>query len=107
MGKPKPNSFRGQVEAVVLRLGECTADQVLAEVASTIPASRAMNAYRWESKRDCRKTESRLHLRRDPLLRGKRTLVRDALKDLVQLKRIRRISPGVFAPLLPKLFEAC
>jgi hypothetical protein len=103
------NSLRTRVLEAVLGLGECTLGQVTAVVGRHIAASQAATAYR-----RCRKAERRRCLPgaptrktpAEPLERGRRCLVTEALVRLCREGKVRRPRAGLYAPPLPRLFNS-
>jgi hypothetical protein len=100
-----PHSMYGRVRDAVLRLGECSAAQVYAEVARFIPAPVAARSGRGARRRDTRRHRGAAPYRRKSLVeRGGRALVCHILARMARDGDIRRVRKAVYAPLLPKLF---
>lgn len=79
------------VVAAVLRLGQCSIRQVVAEVGRLIPAARAR---RKNSNSRCRS-----------LAAGRARLVSDVLRRAKDMGKIVRVERGIYAPPPPKLYK--
>lgn len=99
-------TLRGLVLDAVLRLGECRAADVAAEVGAQIPAAQAATAGRKRRRNTAKYTKSERRSRRLHTLEslGKIRLVSENLYRLLRCGKIRRVRRGMYAPNLPKLF---
>lgn len=99
-------NLRATVLAAVLELGECSVGQVVSKVGPSISAAQAASSGR----RDRRSMANRKRGSGVPKVkladRGISRLVVESLARLAGLGRIRRVSRGVYAPPLPKIFRA-
>lgn len=98
-----------RVRLVVLESPSSTIRQVLARVGRFIPAT---SAVRQGEKTVCHGHRRGAEGLRSPIYTlahlaeiGRKQTVRYALKKLTRSGRVRRISPGVYGPPLPNLFE--
>jgi len=109
MGTHLEGSLRTRVLEAVLGLGECTPSQVTAVVGRHIAASQAATAYRRVCKTERKRCPPGARTRKspaEPLERGRRRLVAEALLRLCKEGKVRRLRPGLYAPPLPKLFNS-
>ena len=84
----------------VLKLGECSVSQVVAEVGGKIsPAVAMMN-----SRRDARRRKKGGKFT-SPMVSGLRLMVSDVLCQLCKKGSIRRVGKGVYAPPLPRIAD--
>lgn len=95
-------SFRQRVLEAVLRLGTCSIDQVIAACGRYVSSSQAAACCR-RSLRYERTRKKKVSMRKENS--GVRMVVNAVLVTLFKYGHIRRISRGVYAAPLPKLFQ--
>lgn len=99
-------SLRELVLGAVMRLGECRAVDVVADISAQIPAAQAATAGRKRRRSEAKYRRERRPRRRHTLESlGRQRLVAESLWRLLQHGKIRRVRRGVYAPPLPKLFD--
>ena len=101
-------SLRDRVVEAVLQLGQCTTNEVLAIVGRYISASQAVLAGRRRLKVQVKRHEakkSRLDTEspRSLVAIGRKRIVSEYLCRCVRKGRIRRVSNGIYAPVLPRI----
>ena len=116
-GVPLANSIAGRVRQAVQELGVCTNKQVLAKVGETIPAARAIRSGRAEARQLLRLSKHKgakpptggrplkKHTTQELVQIGRRFRINVTLANLVKQGQIRRVKKGVYAPLLPKIYN--
>lgn len=98
-------NLRQLVRQAVIDLGECTIGQVIACIGGKIPAAQAATAGRRETRMERSRGKPSANLG-TASRRGLRRIINDTLSQLYRKGLIRRVSYGIYAPLLPKVYQA-
>lgn len=110
MGTIKSDSLFGKIREAVQRLGECSNQQVLKEVAQYIPAISASRAAHHEHNNRTKRCKTVLrkphHSSSELIALGKRFLVNRALSSLARRGDIVRVRKGVYKPIGLRLYQA-
>ncbi len=97
----KEKSFSQRVVESVMSRGESTSTQVLADVGKYISAAQAAQIAHNRANRPSVKETGK---RNFSLETAKKIRVSENLAKLYGAGKIRRVRPGVYAPLEPKIF---
>lgn len=97
MGKPNPGSLYGKVRDAVRRLGECTNQQILAEVGHHITAAKAAVAGQREvSTSRERRIQEKEYAPQEIVDIGRRRIINCCISSLLQRGHIERVRQGVY-----------
>lgn len=99
MGKPGSRPIRSYVLATVLKLGQCTTAQVLAQVSRHISAAYAAQHGRSRATRTISGRSTNL------IEQGRKRIVSNTLYRLRHDGKIRHVAHATYAPPLPRLFS--
>ncbi len=97
----KEKSFSQRVLESVMSRGESTSTQVLADVGRFISAARAAQMAH---NRANRPSVKEMGIKNFSLETAKKIRISENLSKLYGRGKIRRVRPGVYAPLEPKIF---
>lgn len=94
-----------RVEDMVNTLPEVSVTEAMGYLRRTIDASQAITAGRRVTKKNAKVRKVTLQTLDQLAERGRRHIIGSALSRLYKLGRIRKLRMGVYAALLPKIFN--